>query len=220
MSPQAQELRNVRKVLKLLFIVSAFVLTGTAAYAEGSSPAATDIRQPEFMTFGKDDAPVTIIEFSSYTCPHCAYFHENNRKWIMETFVETGQAKYIFHDYPLDGLSTAISMIVQHAPKDMRYALSELYFKKQTEWMRSENPLEVLASLASLAGMDRASVEKAIEDRPLLKGLIESRRLASQTYNVEATPTLVINGKQIIANEEQEKLTRMIEAAEAAAKAK
>lgn len=172
------------------------------------------------LTEGRADAPVTILEYSSYTCPHCAAFHKENRQWLLKTFVETGRAKLVLVDYPLDGLAMAAAMLVHSAPPDTAKVLSEALFAEQNSWATAQNPRQALATIAGLAGLSPAQVDTAFNDKPLFQKLLDRRAEAYEKQGIEATPTLTINGQKINANVSQAELTKAIETAEAAAKAK
>lgn len=172
------------------------------------------------LTEGRADAPVTILEYSSYTCPHCAHFHGDNRPWLVKTFVETGRAKLVLMDYPLDGLAMAAAMLVHSAPAETAPTLSEALFSEQNSWATAQNPRQALATIAGLAGMSPSQVDAAFADKALFQKLLDRRAEAYEKQGIDSTPTLTINGTKIAANATHEELTRAIEAAEAAAKKK
>lgn len=172
------------------------------------------------LTLGRADAPVTIVEYSSYTCPHCASFHQENRPWLIKTFVEAGRARLVLMDYPLDGLAMAAAMLVHSAPADTAPVLSETLFAEQTSWATAQNPRQALAGIAGLAGMSPAQVDAAFADKALFQKLLDRRAEAYEKQGIDSTPTLTINGTKIAANAPREELTRAIETAEAAAKKK
>jgi len=202
-----------KRLATSLFVLMTVFFAGHAYAADTTK----DVKL-KFLTVGKDDAPVTIIEFSSYTCPHCANFHAENRVWLIKNYVDTGRVKLVLHDYPLDGLAMGAAMIVQRAPEGTAAALSETLFKMQHSWMRNKLPRVALTNLAGLAGMSKEAVDKALDDKALLQALLDKRTEAHDTYGIEATPSLLINGQEIAANAEQSELALAIEAAESAAK--
>lgn len=188
-----------------------------AAAAPASAPADPRLA---LRVEGKADAPVTILEFSSYTCPHCADFHAETRPWLVKTFVDTGRAKIVNHDFPLDGLAVGAAMLVHSAPAGTAEALSETLFSEQRQWAMSKDPRASLTTLAGLAGMSKDKVDATFEDQKLFQGILDLRKQAEDQYGIDSTPTLVIGGKKIAANSSREELTAAIEAAEAAAKKK
>jgi len=172
------------------------------------------------LSQGRADAPVTILEYSSYTCPHCATFHQETRPWLIKTYVDTGRARMVFSDFPLDGVALAASMLVHSAPKETAVAFSEALFSEQRHWATAANPRAALTQLATLAGMSAKAVDTALADKELFQALMDQREKAEKDYGVDSTPTLVINGRKIAANSPLKDLTEAIEAAEAEAKRK
>lgn len=196
--------------LRRFALAAALVLLAPAAFAQSSGL--------HDQAIGRADAPVTITEYSSYTCPHCAVFHQENRPWLIKTFVDTGRAKLVYKDYPLDGLAMAASMLVHSAPADVAPMLSETLFAEQQSWATAQNPRQALGSIAGLAGMSPAAVDAALTDKALFQKLLDQRAEAFEKDGIDSTPTLVINGTKIAANASHGELAKAIEAAEAAAK--
>jgi len=195
------------------FAAAVFAL---AALVSAPAARAADPRL-ENPSLGRADAPVTIVEYSSYTCPHCAAFHRDNRPWLIETYVKTGRARLVFSDFPLDGLAMAASLLVHAAPRETAEALSETFFSEQKSWMYAANPRQALTGIAALAGMSPQAVEAALADEALFQGILDKRNDASKTHGIEATPSLTINGKVFAANSPREDLAEAIAAAEALA---
>lgn len=202
----------IASLRRFALALAALVCLAPAARAEGVTL--------HDLSVGREDAPVTILEYSSYTCPHCAHFHETNRPWLIKTFVDTGRARLVFMDYPLDGLAMAGAMLVHSAPPEVAPVLSETLFSEQRTWATAQNPRQALASLAGLAGMAPAQVDAAFENKALFQALLDRRSEAFQKHGIDSTPTLMINGTKIAANASEEDLTKAIEVAESAVKAK
>lgn len=197
--------------LRRYALAAVMVLLAPAAHA-------ADTVAIKDLVIGKPDAPVTINEYSSYTCPHCAAFQVENRPWLIKTFVDTGRAKLVLVDYPLDGLAMAAAMLVHSAPEDTRQVLSDTLFSEQRSWATAQNPRQALGTLAGLAGMNPGQVDAALADKALFQALLDQRSYAFEKLGVDSTPTLIINGQKIMANSSQEELTKAIETAEAALK--
>ncbi len=196
--------------------LAAILLTLAALFATGPAEAKDTLLHDQ--SGGRANAPVTIVEYSSYTCPHCATFHQETRPWLIETFVDSGRARMVFLDYPLDGLAMAASLLVHSAPKETAEALSEALFSEQQRWATAQNPRQALSGIAALAGMSPQAIDAAPADQTLFQALLDQRAAASQEHGVDSTPALVINGHKIAANSSRRELTEMIEAAEAEAK--
>ncbi len=197
--------------LRRYALAAVLMLLAPVAHA-ADTPALND------QVLGKADAPVTINEYSSYTCPHCAAFHVENRPWLIKTFVETGRAKLVFVDYPLDGLAMAAAMLVHSAPAETQPTLSDTLFAEQNSWATAQNPRQALGTIAGLAGMSPAQVDAALADKGLFQALLDRRAYAFDKLGVDSTPTLIINGQKVMANASHDELTKAIETAEAALK--
>jgi protein-disulfide isomerase len=171
----------------------------------------------EDLSIGRANAPVTIVEYSSYTCPHCAAFRQETRPWLIETFVNSGRARLVFSDFPLDGVAMAASMLVHAAPRANAEALSEAFFSEQRTWMHAANPRQALSGIAALAGMSPQAIDAALAEQALFQGMLHKRNAASRDHGIDSTPTLLINGRTIAANSPRKELAAAIAAAEAEA---
>ena len=162
---------------------------------------------------GDPDAPVTIIEYSSLTCPHCAAFHTDTLPAIKERFVETGQAKIVYRDFPLDQNALNAAVIAHCAGDDRYFAFLEAMFASQERWARSSDPTESLLQLAGLGGMPREQAEACLADDAMLDAVLQSRLDGQAEYSVSSTPTFVINGEVVSGNRSVDEFATVIEAA-------
>lgn len=197
-----------RRSAALLF---AFAALFAVRPADAADPRLED------LSVGRANAPVTIVEYSSYTCPHCAAFHQETRPWLIETFVNSGRARLVLSDFPLDGVAMAASMLVHAAPRANAEALSEAFFSEQRTWMHAANPRQTLSGIAALAGMSPQAIDAALADQALFQGILDKRNAASRDHGIDSTPTLLINGRSIAANSPRKELAAAIAAAEAEA---
>ncbi|RCK52185.1 DSBA oxidoreductase [Thalassospira profundimaris] len=144
---------------------------------------------------GAKDAPVTIVEYASFTCPHCARFANDVFPEVKKDLIDTGKVKWIYRDYPLDGVALRASAVAQCAGDDRYFGVLELLFKSQMEWARSKDPIEGIKQTVRFAGMDGDAVDACLADEELINGIVGSRMEAEQKYNVNSTPTFLIDGK-------------------------
>jgi protein-disulfide isomerase len=144
---------------------------------------------------GKDDAPVTIIEYASLTCSHCANFHANTFPALKEKYIDTGKVRLIFREFPLDPLSTAASMMARCSAEPRYFPLVSLLFKQQREWAGSEKPLEDLLAIARQAGFTQESFEACLKDQKIYDGLNDVKKRGAEVHGVNSTPTFFINGE-------------------------
>ena len=190
--------------------VVAVVAAGGAGYHLWTPPATTaapaapgaDVATAELMlpgplgdqVMGSADAPVTIIEYASMTCPHCAHFHQTTYPEMKKKYVDTGKIRFIFREFPLDPLAAAGSMLARCAGKDKFFPLIETLFAQQKDWVVRQ-PLAPLSAIAKQAGFTQQSFEACLANQQVLDGIEEVRQRAVQKLGVNSTPTFFINGK-------------------------
>jgi protein-disulfide isomerase len=146
---------------------------------------------------GNPEAPITIIEYASLTCPHCAKFHAVALPRIKKDWIETGKAKLIYRDFPLDKYAASASMIARCAPKDKYFIFLNAFYAQQSNWSRAENPVKVLTQLAGLGGMSSADVDACLANDALQDGILQMRLEGQMEYEIKSTPSFVINGKAV-----------------------
>ncbi len=143
---------------------------------------------------GNPDAPITIIEYASMTCPHCAHFTDDVLPAIKKKWIDAGKVKLVLRDFPLDDEAVHASMIARCAPPDRFYAYIDTFFADQAQWVEASNYQAELARLAELGGMSKAQVDKCLNDKALENQVLASRLAAANQLGVNATPTFFING--------------------------
>lgn len=146
-------------------------------------------------SLGDATAPNTIVEYSSMTCPHCARLHKEVIPDLKTKYVETGKARYILREFPLDNLAFAAFMVARCAGPEKYFPFIEVLYAKQEEWAFGEgDPVERLFKMAQQAGFSKESYEKCLKDQKLLDGIAAVRKRASEKFGVNSTPTLFVNG--------------------------
>ncbi len=169
------------------------------------------------ITIGSPDAPVTLIEYASLTCPHCAHFETEILPRLKRDYIDTGKVRYVFRNFILNGLDLVASTAVRCQPADMQQPLIELLYARQREWMRNvsggdrETILSDLAAVFRRAGVSRADFDRCIKDKALQKKLVEMTRIGTERYQVAGTPTFVLNGRTLPPIGEYEPLKEEIE---------
>jgi protein-disulfide isomerase len=164
---------------------------------EQAAPAQTeDLLKPRYL--GKPDAPITIIDYSSLTCPHCAHFHSDILPEIRKEYLDTGKAKLEFRDFPFDRAALHAAMLARCAPADRFYGLLDVLFKSQERWARASDPDSALAQTGRLAGVGQEQFDACMKNETLMNGLIQGRLDAEQKLGVDSTPTFFVtaNGRQ------------------------
>ena len=192
--------RNLLLGASALAIVAAF--SGGGSLLPGSPAAAQSVAMADLlvapslgdMSLGKADAPVTIVEYASMTCPHCAHFHETTYPELKKRYIDTGKVRFIFREFPLDPLAAGASMLARCAGKDKYFALIETLFQQQRQWA-VDKPIPPLMAIAKQAGFTEQSFNTCLADQKMLDALNTERSRAADKFGVNSTPTLFINGK-------------------------
>jgi protein-disulfide isomerase len=190
---------------------TALSLTGLAALV-GFSPlrlissafaqSATDVAKPQSlpdMALGPADAKVTITEYASMTCPHCAAFNEQVFPKIKAEFIDTGKVRYVFREFPLDIKAAAGSMLsrcIANGDANKYFAVTDLLFKSQSDWVM-KNTTESLTRIGKQAGLTQQQVEDCLKDQALLDKIAADQKYASEVLKVDSTPTFFVNGERI-----------------------
>jgi protein-disulfide isomerase len=174
-----------------------------AQRADTVSPA--DLAQPSplgDMALGPENAPVTVIEYASMTCPHCAHFTTETFPKFKERYIDTGKVRYIFREFPLDPLAAGASLLARCADKDKFFSLIDLLFNTQNQWA-VQNPIEPLFNVVKQAGYSREAFNTCLDtrnnenSRKILSAIESTRNRASDVLKVQSTPTFFINGKRV-----------------------
>ena len=160
--------------------------------------ADTDPRMAE-RVLGKADAPVKVEEFVALTCSHCADFYTNILPDLEKKYVDTGKARFILRDFPIDGVSLKASAVARCMPADEYFPFVSTLFKTQMQWaFGGGNPETNLIQYAKLGGLPEDKAKACLADTKLQDAIIAERSMGEK-YKVEATPTFVINdGAEII----------------------
>src|SRR6187551_3978838 len=162
------------------------------------------------MAMGSDKAPVTVIEYASMTCPHCAHFQETTFPELKKRYIDTGKVRYIFREFPLDPLAAGASMMARCADKDKFYPLIETLFQQQTKWA-VEKPIPQLMAIAKQAGIGEQTFNSCLSDQKMLDAIQAEQKRATDKFGVNSTPTLFINGKKQIGGMSIDDLAKVID---------
>jgi protein-disulfide isomerase len=147
------------------------------------------------LVYGSADAKVTIVEYASTTCPHCARFHNEVLPELRAKYVETGKVRFIFRVFVLNPLDTAASMLSYCGPAERRGAFLEYLFKQQEKWAFTNTPLDALLQAARQAGFTQESFNACLQRQDLYGALNAAKDKAADGFKVNSTPTLIINGQ-------------------------
>lgn len=153
----------------------------------------------EELTLGDPNAPITIIEYASMTCSHCAEFHNKTYPDLKKNYIETGEVKFIFREFPLDKLAMATSMLARCVDNEISMAFIEILFKNRDKWI-SENALNELKNFSKQAGLDSNEFDACLNNQQLLDDLIAGKEKAIEDYKINSTPSFIINGEVVSGN--------------------
>jgi len=145
---------------------------------------------------GKPDAPVSVTEWFSLTCPHCARFARDTFPQIQKDLVDPGKLHYVFGDFPLDQVALTASVVARSLPPERYWPFCDALFASQDRWAfaRNVNSTEELAKMAALAGMSRDTFNAAIANTALRDWILKQQDQAAKTYSVDSTPSFIFNG--------------------------
>ncbi len=174
-------------------------LTGEALAADGAV-SETELMAPSAlpdMAIGDPKASVTVIEYASMTCPHCADFQEKTFPDIKKKYIDTGKIRYIFREFPLDNLAAAVFMLARcnaDTNADKYFSFVDVMFRQQRTWA-VEKPLDPLLTLSKQAGFTKESFDACLSNQKILDGIEAIRQRAVDKFKVNSTPSFFINGK-------------------------
>jgi protein-disulfide isomerase len=180
------------------WVSAAFVLAfmGLARAADQAPTLA-----PDDAVLGKADAPITIFEFASLTCPHCAEFDAETLPKVKAEWIDTGKAKLVFRDYPLDKYALKAAIVARCAPPDKFFNFIDVLFHTQVSWATAgsdDGVTQALGKIARLGGIGEDKFDACINDKALNDRILAERLAGQNDYGVDSTPTFFINGKKVV----------------------
>jgi protein-disulfide isomerase len=146
---------------------------------------------------GSPSAPNTIIEYASMTCAHCAAFHDTTWAELKSKYIDSGRAKFILREFPLDPLATAAFMLGRCAGADKRNLLIDQLFTQQKTWAFVDKPIEPLLAMVKTVGFTQTDFETCLRNQDLYEQVSQSRERAAEAFNIDSTPTFFVNGRKL-----------------------
>lgn len=199
----------------LLSAVAAFVLVAGGAYLWNSQQATqpgvslnpisaaeaqeVDTSSVVEMTLGDADAPVTIVEYASFTCPHCATFHNSVFKDLKENYIDTGKVRFVYREVYFDRLGLWAGMTARCGGPERYFGITDLLYEQQQEWVGSGNPAEVadnLRRIGRVAGLSSDQIDACLQDGDKAQALVAVYQQNAEADDISATPSFVINGEK------------------------
>lgn len=209
-----------------LLTIAGATLSAPPAYAadtvKAESPAASTAESPTQpnaespaesteIVYGDADAPVTIVEYASLTCPHCADFHTQILPELKTQLLEPGKAKLVFRDFPLDQLALLASVMVRCNTGIRRNAMLDVLFSTQETWATSRDPVAALRNIGRAAGMTDQSLDACFNNQQIIDGVIKQRLEAENDYQINSTPSFVIDGELYRGGLTAQQITELVE---------
>ncbi len=146
---------------------------------------------------GSPSAPVTVVEYASMTCTHCAAFHDGTWPEFKSKYIDTGRVKFILREFPLDPLATAAFMLGRCAGPEKRNLLIDQLFTQQKTWAFVDKPIEPLLALVKTVGFSQTDFETCLRNQDLYEQVSQSRERAAEAFNIDSTPTFFVNGRKL-----------------------
>ncbi|WP_026381505.1 DsbA family protein [Afifella pfennigii] len=174
-------------------------LGGAAALAQSNTKVSMDeLMKPGPLgdrVLGAEDAPVTVVEYASMSCSHCATFHKETYPELKEQYIDTGKVRFVFREFPIDASAYAVAMLARCAPEGRYFEIIDLFFERQRQWGLAEDRYAAILDLAKQVGFSEESFEACLQNQALFDGLNTAKDRASSEFGVQGTPTFFIEGE-------------------------
>jgi len=177
---------------------AAALLRSSSAFAQNVSATELAVPGPLGDVWqGPESAKVTIIEYASLTCSHCAHFHKTTYPELKKRYVDSGQVRFTLREFPLDPLATAGFMLARADSSARYYPITDLLFETQQGWAFVPKPLDALTQTMKQAGFSQEKVETVLRDQKLYDAVNAVKNRGADTFKVDSTPTFFVNGQRI-----------------------
>jgi protein-disulfide isomerase len=194
-----------------------FAMPAGAEEAVDTGKAMLDAASPlGDRILGKADAPVTLIEYASATCPHCAEFHIKLLPQIKTEYIDTGKVKFVFREFPLDQMALGVFMLTRCLPEDKFFETTDVVFHQQQTWAKAQNPGLEIIKIMNKAGMDKPTFEACLKKTDMAKAMNDYAKKSAVDFGIKGTPALFVNGQFIDGHKELTDVKIALDAAIAA----
>ncbi|MEI6730520.1 MAG: DsbA family protein [Pseudomonadota bacterium] len=204
---------------KIIFLTALLFANSALAEPGDNSPKLPEVKTKPFVyapkasdiVIGDEKAPVTIVEYASLSCSHCAKFFNDEFPILKEKYIDKGKLKLVYRDFPTNAPALKAAELVACVDKDSRYNFIKVIFKNQNRWAFDANFKEGLSNIAALGGVEREKFNTCLEDKASEKVILEVTKEAQEDYGVNATPTLFVNDKKHEGNHDAETMSKVID---------
>ena len=218
----------LREAARSSILVIALAIAGCGGGAMGPAPPidkatyvppSAELMAPGPLgerVMGKPTAPVTVIEYVSLTCPHCANFQKNLFPRLKKEYIDTGKVRYVVREFPIGRTAGTAAIVNRCAPEEKYFFILDQFLTRQPEWVSQEVRPDAIYAVAKSSGMSRETFDKCLSNQVIIDGLTEVKQRGRQ-FNVIGTPTFFINGRKAQGEVSFEEIKGMIEQAPASA---
>jgi protein-disulfide isomerase len=189
---------------------SHLVLAVVLAVAGMLAPSARGADLGE-SAIGDPAAPVTIIEYSSLTCPHCAAFHVSTLPELKKRYIDTGKVRLVLRDFPLDQVALKAAVLAHCVGPERRPQFIDVFFAQQSSWARAKDPVQALKQLAQLGGLGATQADACLADKGLEEAVLQARLDGQEQFDIASTPTFIVDGKSYAGDQSVEKFAQIID---------
>ena len=182
----------------MIALAAAATAAMTPALAQETTTATSDGAPGDF-SLGSPDAPVKIVEYASYTCPHCAAFHANVFKNLKAEYIDTGKVHFTLREVYFDRYGLWAAMVARCGGEMRYFGIHDMLFDQQQEWAASQDPMQVVQNLRTIglaAGLDNAALDACLNDQAKAEALIAQFEKNMAADDVKGTPTIFVNGSK------------------------
>ena len=196
---------NLHRILSIVFFIVFFILPISAN-------TVLEVTEDDFVV-GDKNAPVTIIEYASLSCSHCANFHNNTLNDLIKEYVDTGKARIVFRDFPFNYPALLGSMVLRCIPEDARYDYMNALFQLQPKWVVRENAksTQELYKIMQSGGMTKEEFETCTNNVELENTILQALIAAQNEFNIQSTPSFLINGNLVEGNKSIKEFRQIID---------
>jgi len=180
---------------KLQLFISFFLIFFSTNFVLSNESSVLNLTEDDFI-IGNDNAPITIIEYASMSCSHCANFHNNTLETLKKEYIDTGKVKYVFRDFPYNYPALLGSMVMRCIPSEVRYDYMNALYKLQNKWVVRENAVtrQELYKIMQSGGMTKKEFDACLSDTELENTILQGIMNAQSEFDIRSTPSFLING--------------------------
>ncbi|MFP7569597.1 DsbA family protein [Marivita sp. S2033] len=188
----------MKQRLMTIALSTAMLIGGGAATAQEADADTTDTVEIQEMVLGAEDAPVEVIEYASYTCPHCATFHETVLPDLKRDYIDTGKVKFTYREVYFDRYSLWGSLVARCGGEEKFFGITDIIYDQQSDWVRAGSEADIaeaLRKIGRIAGIENDKLESCLSDGDTARALVEWYQANAEEHEITSTPSFVIDGK-------------------------